>query len=372
MLLALICSLLFLLYAVLVLYYWYAWTEIPVFTAETRQEPGIFFSIIIPARNEAANIGRLLKALQEQQYPRHLYELIVVDDHSEDDTAAIAGSFAGVNCIRLQEEGINSYKKKAIETGIAAAKGNWILTTDADSLPTPNWLQEMASFAVANQSEMVAAPVLMQQNGSLLQLFQAMDFMILQAITGAVVYRKQLSMCNGANLAYSVNAFRQVRGFEGIDNIASGDDMLLMYKIWKRYPDGVHYLKSKAAIVSTLPQTSWGSFFKQRIRWASKAARYEDKRFWPVLLLVYCFNLLFPVLLITGFFAPVVFSWMLYLWLGKTLAELPLYVAAARFFGMLSTVKWFLFFQPLHILYTVISGLFGQFGKYEWKGRQVR
>ena len=72
-----------------------------------------------------------------------------------------------------------------------------------------------------------------------------MDFMVLQGITGAVVYKNNLSMCNGANLAYEKKAFYEVNGFAGIDHIASGDDMLLMHKIWKKYPDRVHYLKSK-------------------------------------------------------------------------------------------------------------------------------
>lgn len=67
-------------------------------------------------------------------------------------------------------------------------------------------------------------------------------------------------MCNGANLAYEKTAFDKVNGFTGIDNIASGDDMLLMHKIWKHYPDRVHYLKSKAAIVTTQPMKTWKTF----------------------------------------------------------------------------------------------------------------
>lgn len=371
MILLIISVLLFTAYALLVLYYWYAWSQIPLFESkETGTD--IHFSIIIPARNEASNIGALLTALRRQSYPAHLYEVIVVDDHSTDQTVSVVSGFPEVKCICLQEEGINSYKKKAIETGIAASNGNWILTTDADTLPGPDWLQQIASFAKANQAVMVAAPVYMQHNHSVLQLFQSMDFMILQAITGAVVYRKQLSMCNGANLSYSVNAYKAVNGFEGIDTIASGDDMLLMYKIWKQYPNGVHYLKSKAATVSTLPQTSWKSFFQQRIRWASKAGKYEDKRFMPVLLLVYLFNLAFAVLLVAGFFSPVYFIVGMGLWLGKTIVEFPLFLSAARFFGMGSTSKWFFLFQPLHIIYTVLSGLFGQAGQYEWKGRKVQ
>ena len=148
--------------------------------------------------------------------------------------------------------------------------------------------------------------------------------------------------------------------------------MLLMYKIWRRYPDGVVYLKSKAAIVSTKPQRSWKDFFQQRIRWASKAANYEDKRFFPVLLLVYLFNLSFAVLAIAGFFKSQYWGYLGALWIGKTLVELPLFWSAANFFEKRWAIRVFFFFQPLHIFYTIISGFLGQTGKYEWKGRRVK
>lgn len=371
MILLLICGTLLLLYAILVHYYWYAWKRIPVFEAGATTA-GALVSVVIPARNEEENIGQLLGALQNQSWPADLPEIIVVDDHSDDRTADIVKTFPAVKLISLQDDNINSFKKKAIETGIAHATGEWIVTTDADCVPPVDWLKNLVAFAQEKRAEFVAAPVVLEYNSSVLQLFQAMDFMILQAITGAVVHRKQLSMCNGANLAYSLKSFRAVNGFNGIDTIASGDDMLLMHKIWTQYPEGVHYLKSPDAMVRTQPQKTWKAFFNQRIRWASKAGRYEDKRFFPVLLLVYLFNLSFLAVLIAGIVCTGYLKWLLILWVAKTLAEFPLYVSASRFFGLQSTIKWFFFFQPLHILYTIISGFLGQLGKYEWKGRRVR
>lgn len=371
MILLLSCGILFLFYAILVLYYWYAWKSIPVFDPGTNAA-GTRVSVVIPARNEEDNIGQLLVALQNQSWPADLFEIIVVDDHSDDRTAEIVKTFPAVKIVSLPDDNINSYKKKAIETGIAHATGEWIISTDADCVPPVDWLKNLAAFVQEKKAELVAAPVVLKHNSSVLQLFQAMDFMILQAITGAVVHRKQLSMCNGANLAYSLKSFRVVNGFNGIDTIASGDDMLLMHKIWMQYPEGVQFLKSKDAIVTTQPQSTWRAFFNQRIRWASKAGRYEDKRFFPVLLLVYLFNLSFLALLIGGIACSCYWKWLLILWGAKTLAELPLFVSASRFFKLQSTIKWFFFFQPLHILYTIISGFLGQLGKYEWKGRRVR
>jgi poly-beta-1,6-N-acetyl-D-glucosamine synthase len=362
---------LFLLYSILIIYYWLSWRSIPDFIPSANL-PQTKISVIIPARNEESNIGFLLTALQQQTYPKELFEVIVIDDHSEDRTGDIVKQFNHVKLLQLQDDNINSYKKKAIETGIAAATGELVVTTDADCLPPKEWLQTIAAFKEEKQAVFIAAPVVINCNSSIVQIFQAMDFMVLQGITGAGVYKKKLSLCNGANLAYERKAFYEVTGFKGTDHIASGDDMLLMHKIWKMYPEKIHYLRSKNAIVSTQPVKTWKEFFDQRIRWASKARQYDDKRILPVLILVYLFNLSFFALFIAGFWNYYYWLGAVLLWLLKTMIEVPLCLSLAVFFNKEWVLKWFVFFQPLHILYTVISGLFGQFGKYEWKGRRVR
>jgi poly-beta-1,6-N-acetyl-D-glucosamine synthase len=371
MILIVVCIFLFVLYAFAILNYWLEWKAIPLYKPGSEKS-SIKISVIVPARNEEENIYRLLHALSEQQYPKELYEIIVVDDHSTDATAAIVRKFTNVKLIQLIEDGINSYKKKAIETGIATATGELIVTTDADCIPPKEWLQTIAAFKKENRSVFIAAPVVLDCNSSVVQLFQAMDFMILQGITGASVHKSIHSMCNGANLAYERKVFYEVNGFSGVDHIASGDDMLLMHKIWKQYPESVHYLKSKDAIVSTQPMKTWKAFFNQRIRWASKAKKYDDKRIIAVLLLVYLFNLSFLALGIAGFFCYQYWLYLGGLWVAKTLIELPFFLSVSHFFNKQWAVKFFFFFQPLHILYTIISGLFGQFGKYEWKGRKVK
>ena len=372
MILVITVSILFIIYSVLVLYYGSAWRSTPNYNKRNQTGTPTKFAVVVAARNEEANISQLLTALAAQTYPADYFEVIVVDDHSQDDTASIATSFPGVKVISLQEEGINSYKKKAIETGIAATNAQMIVTTDADCTPGPQWLETIASFREEARAAFIVAPVAMHCNPSILQTFQAMDFMVLQAITGAAVSTGQLSMCNGANLAYERNVFYEVGGFSGIDHIASGDDMLLMHKVSRKYPGSIAYLKSTEAIVDTQPVKTWKAFFNQRIRWASKASRYDDKRIFWVLLLVYLFNLAFLVLLIAGWWNYYYWIFLLLLWVLKTLVELPLLAHAADFFNKSWATKLLFFFQPLHILYTICAGFFGQIGKYEWKGRTVR
>ena len=189
-------------------------------------------------------------------------------------------------------------------------------------------------------------------------------------------------MCNGANLAYEKAAFDEAGGFKGIDNIASGDDMLLMHKIYKQYPDRVMFLRSKEVIVQTQPVKSIGEFFAQRIRWASKAGNYDDKRIFLVLLLVYLLNVLLLLLPIIAFFdhrklliinyqLSIIEYWLILLIL-KTIIELFFLYPVSKFFGKQNMLRIFPLMQPFHILYTVIAGFLGMFGKYNWKGRKVK
>jgi cellulose synthase/poly-beta-1,6-N-acetylglucosamine synthase-like glycosyltransferase len=399
--LLIILLIIFGLYVLLILYYWRSWLSIPNYKPQTTNyKPQTRISIIIPARNEEENIAACLDSVCNQSYPKDLFEVLVADDHSTDNTAAIIKSYTAQNVklISLKDfisEDLNSYKKKAIEIAIAQSTGELIVTTDADCFVHENWLQTIAAFYEQYNPAFIAAPVGIRltansrQNspqGRFLQLFQGLDFMTLQGITGASVYKKIHSMCNGANLAYTKKAFEEVGGFAGIDTIASGDDMLLMHKIYKRYPDKVMFLKSKEAIVQTAPVNSIGEFFNQRIRWASKADKYDDKRIFAVLLLVYLFNVLLLALPVISIFINTSFHISLYpftfvftafeLWLFliifKTIIELFFLMPVARFFGKRKLLWLFPVMQPFHILYTVIAGWLGKFGSYKWKGRNVK
>jgi cellulose synthase/poly-beta-1,6-N-acetylglucosamine synthase-like glycosyltransferase len=379
---------LFLLYALLILYYWRSWVSIPEYEVESQKSKvKTFISVIIPARNEEESIAACLDSVCNQTYPSTLFEVLVVDDHSTDNTAAIVKSYErkNVKLISLKDfvhDALNSYKKKAIEIAIAQSTGELIVCTDADCIAGPNWLETTGTFYEQYQPQFIAAPVSINCNNRFIEIFQALDFMTLQGITGASVHKKIHSMCNGANLAYTKKAFEAVGGFTGIDNIASGDDMLLMHKIYKQWPDKVMFLKSKDTIVQTQPVHSIGEFFNQRIRWASKADKYDDKRIFAVLLLVYLVNVLLLVLPVFAVFNNVQYSifniqysmigvW-LFLLLLKTIAELIFLYPVAKFFNKQSMLWLFPLMQPFHILYTVIAGWLGKFGSYKWKGRNVK
>jgi cellulose synthase/poly-beta-1,6-N-acetylglucosamine synthase-like glycosyltransferase len=367
-------------YAILINFYHRAWNQLPIFRLPGTQ-PRTLISVIIAARNEESNLPALLQSLNNQRYPKSLYEVIIVDDHSTDNTLSVLRNTTypelSLNVLSLSDyidswDAVRSYKKKAIEVGIRSAKGSLIVTTDADCQFGEQWLESIAALYESTQAKFIAAPVKITGRSSLLDIFQSLDFITLQGITGAAVSKRFYSMCNGANLAYEKKAFEEVNGFDSIDNIPSGDDMLLMHKIYKKYPDQVFYLKAKEAIVSTAPAATWKAFFHQRIRWASKADSYDDKRIFWTLLLVYLINVCFLVAAIAACWQNIWLFFCLLLLLAKLLIEFPFVHAVTIFFDQTALMKYFPFLQPLHILYTIIAGWLGKFGKYEWKGRIIK
>ncbi|MEY4823521.1 MAG: hypothetical protein RLZZ75_434 [Bacteroidota bacterium] len=365
-------------YGVLMALYTRGHWNLRAFVAKGKT-PQTKFSIVIPARNEAANIENCIAGILAQNYPSHLFELIVIDDFSEDETANIVGSIAlqynNVRLLRLQDftkdENIVAYKKRAIEIAIEQANHPWIVTTDADCSFTNNWLASYDAYIQEHNCVMIAAPVSYKNTGSFLSVFQVLDFISLQGITAAAVGSGSHTLCNGANLCYSKEAFESVGKFSGIDHLPSGDDMLLMHKMKRSYPEKIGYLYAQDAVVTTAPSATLDLFIQQRIRWSSKALGYQDKIIFWILLLVYLVNfsllVYLPVNLIeTGN----INNWLVFIGC-KTLVEVPFMYAAAKFFKQQKLLWWFLLMQPFHILYTVVAGWFGTFGSYKWKGRTV-
>jgi poly-beta-1,6-N-acetyl-D-glucosamine synthase len=365
-------------YAVLISYYLKGWRAISSNKEILSTPPLLHFSVIIPARNEEANIGACLQSIINQHYPVNLFEVIVVDDHSTDNTAAIVKSFSANNVKLLSlaayvgNNTLNSYKKKAIETAIQNARGNWVITTDADCIATPLWLQSINAYQQQNNAVVIAAPVKIKLVKNVIGIFQTLDFLILQGITGASLQLKLHAMCNGANLAYSKKVFNEVNCFNGIDNIASGDDMLLMHKIITKYPHQYGFLQSHYAVIETLPVLTWRLFFNQRIRWASKATHYKEKKIVLILALVYFLNVALLGCMLAGFFKPLFWLYAIAFIILKTIIEWPFVKTVAYFFQLHFLMRWFLPLQLLHIPYTFIAGFFGQTGTYKWKGRKVQ
>ena len=223
------------------------------------------------------------------------------------------------------------------------------------------------AYIIKEQPVFVAAPVMFIKTAGVLNQFQILDFLALQGITAASVGAGKHSMSNGANLAFEKAAFIAVGGYQGVDHIASGDDMFLMHKMKKTLAKPIGYLFHSDAIVLTDAMPTWKQFIMQRIRWSSKARYYDDRSIFWVLLLVYLFNLSFLLMFILGDFKSLIIALAF-----KTFFELFFLDPVAQFFHKKEELRYFPLYQPIHILYNIVAGLFGQIKMYTWKGRKVK
>jgi len=370
-----VVAILTIMYAGILLAYRYWFGKMRLYQLSQSNQTNTQFTVIIPARNEAANIKTCVESVLAQDYPADAFEIIVIDDFSDDDTAiivqALSQQYPQVRLLQLKDhckEGETlAYKKKAIEIAVSVAKGDWILTTDADCVVPARWLLLYNAYIQEHHPCFIAAPVMFIKTAGILNQFQLLDFLALQGITAAAVGAGKHSMSNGANLGFEKAAFIAVGGYQGVDHIASGDDMFLMHKMKQTLHKPVGYLFHPDAIVLTATMDTWKGFIMQRIRWASKARYYDDHSIMLVLTLVYLFNLSFLLLVFMGSWSTLIIALAF-----KTFFELFFLDPVAKFFKMKPELRFFVFYQPIHIAYNIAAGLFGQLKTYSWKGRKVK
>ncbi|MEA3451434.1 MAG: glycosyltransferase, partial [Bacteroidota bacterium] len=235
-------------------------------------------SIIIAFRNEEKNLPFIVEDIANQNYPKNYFEVIFVNDHSEDNSVKILEELIKEkNNFRILE--LNNYKgkKQALKHGINNSTGDLIVTTDADCRMQKKWLSTICNYYSSIDAKMIVCPVLYTTKKPLLSFgnFQALEFLSLTASTiGSIGINKPL-MCNGANLAFEKKTFQKFSN-PTKEEIPSGDDTFLLFNINKKYHRKVKYLKNKHAIVTTKPAKNLSVFFNQRIRWASKTKYYKQ------------------------------------------------------------------------------------------------
>ncbi|NRA93221.1 MAG: glycosyltransferase [Psychroserpens sp.] len=342
-------------------------TELEDIVPKTR------FSVVIPFRNESKHLNGLLKSILNLAYPRPHFEIIFVNDASEDNSvqlieAHLRSSNIDFQIINLKSKS-TSPKKEAITQAIAVSKNDWIITTDADCFLPRFWLDSYDHFIQRNESLCISGPVTYFNVDSFLKRFQLLDFLSLQGATIGGFGLKHPFLCNGANFAYRKSLFQDMNGYEGNSQITSGDDVFFLQKVRKTHHSGIHYLKNRKAVVRTMAQPDLKSLISQRIRWAAKASGYESlfaKTTAIIVFLMSGFLVCSPVLTAAGFLSP---KSLLYMILIKIGIDFLLVFKTSRFFEQESLLASFVlsaFCYPFFAVYVAFLSIFKGF---KWKGR---
>ena len=320
-------------------------------------------SVLIAARNEEKNIDKLLQSLYNQNFPKEFYEVIIVDDNSEDNTKKIIGDFINnhkdinIKVLNAESEG----KKKAISQALHNAENELIMVTDADCELKSTWIESVVSFYQEKKCKMILAPVLLSPANNLFEKMQVLEHLSLIASTAGSASIGVPVMCNGANMAYEREAALEVEKLRHDFNIASGDDMFLLEQFVKKYGHkNVKFFLNKSAIVETKTCKTIKEFIRQRRRWVSNSKSYTNGKIILTALVVLFFNLSIVSLFLSAFFIPALWSLYFLLTLLKFFIDFPILKSITNFMNQGKILKWTLpleFIYPFYVVFTAISGL---------------
>ena len=361
-------------YATFLLKIYFGLTKL--FIQEQENIPSEFVSIIVPFRNEEKNILKTCESLTNQNYPTEKYEIIFINDSSDDNSLQLLESFTKKENVFIysvpNDYSVNAHKKRAIRFGIEKSKGEIIVTTDADCIHRNDWLKSLLKF-MDDKTGFVSGPVEFNSDSNLFGKMQRLEFAGL-VITGAgLIGSGNPIICNAANIAYRKKVFEEVGGFAYQMSLSSGDDELLMQKIHRDTNYKIKFALDKNAIVSTDTNPSVKDFYQQRKRWASKGLFYGDNLLLLKLILIFLFYLsliaqpILGVILSTKFFITFIIS----IFIKISLEFLVLKKGVSLLFNS-KVLKPFLITEILQVPYILVSGFMGMFGNLVWKDRKIK
>lgn len=335
-----------------------------------RREPGGHrinpddIVVLIPFRNEEKRLNPLLESLQKlKRYPG---QLIFIDDHSEDNSAAmIELAMEGRNYrILTLPEGVEG-KKRALRYAIQRTESTWILTMDADIVVPAGYFEQVAQLECA---DMYVLPAIMVPE-TWMEHFYAIDLYLVNAVNAGLSGLARPIVASGANLLYRRETFLLVDNFVSHAHAASGDDTYLLRDFRLNLTD-VRVSTDPALAVYTETPHSAKELIDQRLRWIGKTGDMKD--FLSTLLGM------LQVSLTAGFIALLVWSIVQEFWLEATaFLVLKTLLDMTLFYGFFSRTRrvpswWFIpLYELVFPIYSLLLLLLMPFYKPKWKGRAI-
>jgi cellulose synthase/poly-beta-1,6-N-acetylglucosamine synthase-like glycosyltransferase len=334
-------------------------------------------TLLIAARNEELRIRKVLECLEVQDYPQDKLEIVVVDDRSEDGTAGILAEYAAklpgrFHFLSLTETASGfSPKKYALSQGLRLAKGEIIVTTDADCIMSPAWISTLVKEFSPGTGLVSGLTTYYDSGTGMGQGVQDLEFFSYAVVAAALIGLKFPVNGNANNLAYRREVYDEVAGFASHGGIVSGDDDFLIQSIHKGGKWEIRYAVSRDSQVQTEPPVDLRQFWEQRKRWASKCSLYEPKQT-AFLACIFAYYAAIPICLIGGLFQPIWLYAGLASWFIKTGADWVVMRRAAALFAKRPLMRWFVPTALLHIPLILAAVVAGSFGEFTWKGQKHR
>ena len=344
---------------------------------ESEPQSG-FVSVIVPARNEADSVTRCVAALLANNYPKDAFEIVIVDDQSTDGTASrvvaaypneVSDGSISIVGTTADARHYPAGKQRALDTGIESARGDIILTTDADCVVGPSWIRAMAG-AVAATGSAAAGPIRCRllPGASLFHRMQALELSGLLGVGAGTMTLEHPTICSSASLGYTRSLYDSWRA--EIRDVkpngaapGAGSDETIVHDARSISGTGPRFVLEHDAVVESDPNNSITAFLRQRARWASMGGRYPAPRVVAISASIFLLFLLFVVAPLLGVIVPWITAVAL-----KVLADGLLLRATTRF---LHPQKRLLRLWPVaeifHAPYIVLVSIVGALAPIRWK-----
>jgi cellulose synthase/poly-beta-1,6-N-acetylglucosamine synthase-like glycosyltransferase len=346
------------------------WLSIPEYSVTGGSR--LLVSVIIPVRNEQHNIVHILNDLVQQEYPKDSFEIILIDDHSTDQTFEAISVYTNqeihVRYIRLEDD--KQGKKQALLKGVNESSYSVILTTDADCRIGTRWIKTMVDCIDNSKADLVAGPTILHGDNGFFYRFQQLEMLSLTGSAAGAIKTGNPVMCSAANLGFRKTAYLEARN-AGYSQTSSGDDVFLLLSMHKTGKNIV-YLKNTDSIVSTRSRADLAGFVNQRRRWASKSRYYNTRASVFTALLVFLINIYAVLCLFAGLMNSTFLNISFFIFLGKSLIDFPFLFSLTGFFRMRNLLRYFPVIQVLYFFYISFTAVTAFTNNFEWKGRTLK
>jgi cellulose synthase/poly-beta-1,6-N-acetylglucosamine synthase-like glycosyltransferase len=361
-------------YALLQLYFIYGWLNRNQIASE-KSNADIKVAFIVPFRNEAESIIACINSLVNQDYSLTRYQIVLVDDHSEDESFIIASKIAAehthVKLLKLPDDKFG--KKNAITLAIQQTDTHLVFLTDADCVHHKNYLNTMVAFYLHHRPRLIAGEVKFGNETDFIEKFQSIELSGLMLITSAAFKLNFPFLCNGANLIFEKSFFETINGYSENESVVGGDDIFLLQKA-KATNAKTMFISHPETAVITKPQPTFSGFFDQRFRWAHKSKYYTDAFSSFVSMLVFTNSLLLLLCPFLLLFSSRGDYWALYFisLIIKFIIDFLLLFLATQNQKKTKLLWYFPLAEIFQIVYVFIIGVMVLFSNnINWKGRKL-
>jgi len=355
-------------YALVLVYLSNVWVRIPKPEA-IKWNNSLSVAVVVVFRNEEESLPKLVGSFKDLLIEKLSINFIFINDHSEDNSLVVLddslNSFPfNFDIISLGSE--ESGKKAGLQKAVEHSTADLILTTDADCLVAPNWVNQTVAYFDDPSIQMTTGNLAYKRSDFFSKLFE-LELAAIIGVTGTSIHLEAAGMANAANMCFRRQAFIESNPYELNKYISTGDDVFLLGAIKAEYGAlSIGFVKH--CLVETEPPKTLNEFINQRWRWASKWKSANKTKDQLPAIGVWLFHLMFVTGFVLSFYLGN-YQMALIGFAGKSLSEFifikSVYNSQKRDFPLLAFIVLALFYS----LYVLFFGITANFISYKWKGR---